>query len=222
MRPRNWTLILHPFVHENRPGGANRRDGAGCAWPCRCAFPGRELSVDARSRGRDLPPLVRGKGIAVPSSASPREDPVILVERLEEIAKTGDRLALTEEQVPRVSETVVQHRDESPLQVHVEVDEDVAAADQIELGKRRIPREVVLDEDAEVANALADAVPAVDAIEKPQEALRRHVRERRVGVHAGAGSLDGIVGQVRTEDLDGEGPRAIVEGSLSAAEMATL
>ena len=57
------------------------------------------------------------------------------------------------------------------LQLGVEVDEDVATADEVELGEGRIPREIMPHEHAEVADLLADAVAAFSPLEEPRKPL---------------------------------------------------
>ena len=73
---------------------------------------------------------------------------MFLVDRDEELAISSDGFALAEEEVSWLVQAVVQHRHDPPLQVGVEVDEHVATADEIQLGERRIPREVVPHEHA--------------------------------------------------------------------------
>ena len=69
-----------------------------------------------------------------------------------------------EEQEAGLVQAVVEGRQDPLLQRLVEVDEDVAAAHQIQLGERRVAGQVVPDEDAQIAHRLADSVPALDLV----------------------------------------------------------
>ena len=57
------------------------------------------------------------------------------------------------------------------LEELAEVNEDVSADDEVELGEGGVAGEVLSGEDAEVADGLADAVAAVTAVEEASEAL---------------------------------------------------
>ena len=167
VRPRNWMISRRSFTRT--PGGREPRQQQVIGLSLRLA--GRQRPSKAVRRAGHPPRGPTSSGSRDPVAlARLDEDAVLLVQRREQIAKAADRLALPEKEVPRLAETVMQHRDDPPLQIDIEVDEHVAAADQIELGEGRVPREVVLDEDAEVANALADAVPAFDPIEELRRA----------------------------------------------------
>ena len=74
--------------------------------------------------------------------------------------KPGDVLGAAEQQKARLVQAVVKRRQHALLQRLIEVDEDVAAAHQVQLRERRIAREVVPHEDAQVAHGLVDAVAA--------------------------------------------------------------
>jgi hypothetical protein len=86
------------------------------------------------------------------------EDLVGLVDLIEELLAPVDVLCAAEQQEARVAQRVVKHRDDPPLEPLIEVDEDVATARQIQPRERRIAGQIVLDEHAEVANVLADAI----------------------------------------------------------------
>ena len=100
-----------------------------------------------------------------------------------------------------------------------EVDEDVAAAHEVELGERRIARQVVADEDAQLAHGLADAVAAIDLGEEAPPPLVADVAQRAVGVDAGARLLDRLLADVGAEDLDRA--RARRSSRNSSSEMAS-
>ena len=108
-------------------------------------------------------------------------------------------------------EAVVKRGDDALLQRGAEVDEDIAAAHQIELGERRIARQVVAHEDAQLAHGLADAVAAIDLDEEAAPPLVADVAQRGVGVDAAAGRFDRRFADVGAEDLDRTRARGVVE-----------
>lgn len=161
--------------------------------------PVRQRAVGAPQVG--LSPGGEGED-ARPALAHLGEEPVRRVDRLEQVAEAADGLALPEEQVAPLVEAVVQHREDAALQVGVEVDEHVAAADEVEPGEGGVAGEVVLDEDAQVAHALPDPVAALGRVEEAGQALARHIAHGGRRVDAGAGRVDRLGAQVRPEELD--------------------
>ena len=59
------------------------------------------------------------------------------------------------------------------LQVRVHIDEQVAAADQVELGKRRVPDQIMLRKDQHVTDAFVHPVNTAIRFsdEKPRESF---------------------------------------------------
>ncbi len=132
----------------------------------------------------------------------PREDLVRLVDGREPAAEARDALGAPQQQVAGLVQGVVEGRQDPPLQRRIEVDEDVSAAHQIQLRKWRIAGQVVLDEDAQIANRLVDPVAAIGLDEVATAALFAHGPQRAVRVDAGAGLGDGGLAEIRPEDLD--------------------
>ena len=102
-----------------------------------------------------------------------------------------------------LDEREVQQREDPPLGLRLEIHEDVAAADQVEPGERRVRQQVLPCEHHRLTQLLADpkAVPLVD--EEPAAPLRRHVGDDALRVEAGAAHLERARIHVRREDLDG-------------------
>jgi len=81
----------------------------------------------------------------------------------------------------------VKQRDEPPLQLGLEVDEDVPAEDEVHAGERRIPRHVLLREHHRLADLPVHPERAVVLLhEEPAEPRRAHVRGDVGGVLAAA------------------------------------
>lgn len=64
------------------------------------------------------------------------------------------RLGRAEEEDSARTKAVVEERDDPPLQVRLEVDEDVPAEDEVHAGERRIPGQVLLRQDHRLADLL--------------------------------------------------------------------
>src|SRR5260221_1923178 len=89
---------------------------------------------------------------------SPLEDAVLLVERSEQIAVAGDRLRQAEEEEPVGPERVVEDRYKPGLQLRLEIDQQIAAGNQIEARERRIAENAFRKEGATVPHILSHAV----------------------------------------------------------------
>jgi hypothetical protein len=81
-------------------------------------------------------------------------------------------------------ERVVEEREELSLQRRLEIDEQIAAGEQVEARERRVRGDVLPREDAQVAHRLRDLEVPVHADEEPAAALRRHVEQRGLGYKA--------------------------------------
>ena len=95
-------------------------------------------------------------------------------------------------------------REHTLLQRRLEVDEDVAAGDQVEMRKRRIAHDVLPREHAQVTHRLVDSIAGVLLDEKPLQSLPRHRRRNAIGVASRSGSGNRRFAQVRREDLNAD------------------
>ena len=95
----------------------------------------------------------------------------------------------------------MKQRHEPVLQLRVQIDQQVAAGDQVELGEGRILDQVLHGEDGHLADVLADAIGAVVAGEVALQTLRRDIAGNALRVAAVARRFDGVVVQVRAEQL---------------------
>ena len=100
---------------------------------------------------------------------APLEYAVLLVERGKQIAVLGDVLGRAKEQEPMRLERVVEDRDHACLQLAVEIDEEIAAGDQVHARERRIAHHAVRGEHAYVADPLVDHIAGTLG---PEEALK--------------------------------------------------
>ena len=104
---------------------------------------------------------------------------------------------------PGFVQGVVKRLNDSLLQLLIEIDENIPAAHEIEPRERRVSREIVLNEDAQIPNALVDSIAALDLREMTPASFVGEVAERAVRVGARSRRLDGLAADVRAEDLDG-------------------
>src|SRR3954469_22194723 len=99
----------------------------------------------------------------------------------------------------------MKERDHPILSFGPEINKQVPAANQVELGERGIGDEVLLGKNNQLANLLADSVvvAAVDFNEEPFQSIGRNI-----DLNAGGGNTLTCIGQsisidVGGEDLDG-------------------
>ncbi len=164
----------------------------------------REPLRRRRRRGAFLgrPPLTEVEDLA--GRARPfREDAMVAVHRHEEISETRDRLGVSEHENALRTQGVMEDRHDPLLQEGLQIDQQVAAADEIQVREGRIGRDVLAREDADVANALGDLPAPVGLDEETAPSLGLDVDHGVFQVDAGARLVDRGVGDVRREDLDG-------------------
>src|SRR5688500_6031546 len=97
---------------------------------------------------------------------------------------------------------MLQQRKDPSLQFDVELVQEVAAADEVQFGKGWIPRDVMLDEDAKIANSFADTTAAFGALEEAGESLGGHAFKVDLAIEPEPRSVDCLLAQVGAEDLD--------------------
>ena len=142
---------------ELRRGGARRQQ--------RIGRPGRRQEM-AQQRARQAVEV-----------ALPLIDLGLAVQRGEQVAELAHPLGSAQKQDSARLQCVVKQRDERLLQFRPHVNEQVAAADQVNPGKRRVLDHVLLGKDQQVADVLVNPIGAAVGLgrEKPRQPLRRHV-----------------------------------------------
>ena len=179
---------MSPPSLTSTAGGENACSSTWSASACRLA--GGRVDVRhggllrGRARGRAAldreSPLRRRRGAIVAAPVEPR----LRHQRREQRLRTADRLRAAQQQHAARAQAVVEQRHQAPLQRGVEVDQQVAAGQDVEPGERRVEDHVVLREQHHVADALVDLVAAVAAAKKRASRSRRQVggdRRRRSG-----------------------------------------
>ena len=171
-------------------------------------------ALAARPRGGPGRPAVRRRRQEPRGGRAPCARPVIPaliqlrlpVQHREEVRELAHALGSAQAQQAARVQRIVEEGEELPLQVRAHVDEQVAAADQVEPGERGIRDHVLLGEDQRVADALLDAVGGAFRFlgEEAGQAFRRDVGGDAGRVRAGAGLLDGLAVDVGAEGLHPE------------------
>ena len=124
---------------------------------------------------------------------------MLAVHRREQVGEAADRLGRAQHEVAIGPQRVVQEGHDALLQRRAEVDQDVAAAHQVEPRERGVPGEVVPREHAHLADRLADLIATVDAHEIAAQQIGRERRGDGLRVDPGARSH-----QVSLVDVGGE------------------
>ncbi len=123
--------------------------------------------------------------------------------RVEAGHELARRLARAEEHHAADTQPVREARERAPLRLRPEVDQQVAARHQVEVGEGRIGEQVVLGEDDLVADLWGDLEAAVGALaEVGVEALDREAFQPVGREDAGARRLQGALVHVGREDLE--------------------
>ncbi|GJE69431.1 hypothetical protein CHKEEEPN_0959 [Methylorubrum podarium] len=163
--------------------------------------------ADGQPRGRPVlePRRGHGEGEVGQDPAvrlQPAEDARARLDRAEQVGVPGDVLGIAEEQHALRLQREVEDRDDAALQLGVEIDQQVAAGDEVEAGEGRILDDAVLGEDAHLPHFLDDAVGVALPHEPAREPLGADVAHDRLGVAGRARRREGPAVEVGREDLD--------------------
>src|SRR5206468_13106426 len=110
-------------------------------------------------------------------------------------------LRFAQEQEPSGFKCVVKRRQYLPLQVLFEIDEQIAARDQVHLREGGITQKILPGEDDHLAEELGDAIIAILLDEEPAQPLRRKVMHDALGIKTGAPLIEHRLVDVRGKKL---------------------
>ena len=130
------------------------------------------------------------------------EDLLVGADHTEDVVIVNDGLAPPEEQVAPVLERHVEDGEEIALQNILEIDQQVPAADQVQLPEWRILEHVVLREDDHLADLVPHDVAVALAAEIARQPPRRHILDDVVAVDAPSGRGYGVAVQVGGKYFD--------------------
>ena len=117
-----------------------------------------ELTLEARKLQR------KGRG---PRPGSSPENAVRAINRGKEIRVIDEIFRISEKKITSRVQSIVKNGDESVLKRRGDINQDIAAGDQVHAGKRRVRDDVLLGEEASFAEAFFD----LKAIAYPDEEL---------------------------------------------------
>ena len=137
--------------------------------------------------------LARGRQQAI--------DFVCLLHLMKRLGQRADAFRWTDHQEARRLKSVMQDRQHFPLQYSPQVNQHVAATDEVQLGERRVLGHVVPGKNAYVADDFRDLVTAFGSGEEARQSPRRDMRNFGVLVCAGAGFCDRRFADIGGENL---------------------
>ena len=157
----------------------------------------------AQAAGRDgLAALVHGRQVKGRRGGGLLAvDLVLAVERGEQLGEAADRLGRAQPQEAVWLQRVVKNREHFLLQARLEVDQQVAAGDEVQARERRVADEVLAREHHHFAQRLGDAVAAGLFDEETLQPLGREVLRQGLGVQAVACFLEQRLVQVGRKHL---------------------
>src|SRR5579863_1069271 len=139
-------------------------------------------------------------------------DAVLLVHWREVLGKSSKTLGAAEQQEAVRSERVMQSGNHPLLQDRAKINEQITAADQVEIGKGRVLCDVLLGKNAHFADGLNNLVSAVDSQEEPAQTFGRDAGDQGLRVETGAGTVERTFADIGGENLEGGGAEAGLGG----------
>ena len=115
--------------------------------------------------------------------------------------KLADRLRAAKKQNAPGTQAVVKQRHEFLLHLRGEIDQQVAAAQNIQLGKGRVQDEALRGKDHHFPDLRAHPVAVFNFGKEPLEPLRRYVGGNILRINALAGLVNRILVQVGGKDV---------------------
>ena len=135
----------------------------------------------------------------------PHVDLVLPVDDREEAREPPDALRRAELQEAAGLQGVVEDRHDALLQRRTEIDEHVAATDEVDLRERWVSREILRREDADVTDRPADLIASVRLEEEPLQPIARDLVLDTGGKRPGPRPSDGRAAEVGAEYLHRDG-----------------
>ena len=130
---------------------------------------------------------------------------MLLVHHREVLAGLSGRLRRSEHKETSRVKRVLEHGQHVLLKHGVEIDQEIAATDQVEPGEGRVPSDVVAGENALVPDGFGDLVALFDSGKEAPQPGRAGIGGNTFHIHARAGPLDRRLADVRAENLNGIG-----------------
>ena len=103
-------------------------------------------------------------------------------------------------------------RQDFVLRFRLQIDEEIAAANEINVGEGRVSQYIVNREDDAVAQFMGDLVAVLISGEELRQPVWRDIRLDRIGIEPVARESHGVPVDVRGEDLKPRRPFQLLEG----------
>jgi hypothetical protein len=137
----------------------------------------------------------------------------LLAHRVEARLQLAGTLARAQEQEPADAQPIREAGERAPLRLRAQVDQHVAAGDEVEVRERRVGEQVVLGEHDAVADLGVHLVAAVRAhLEVRRQALVAHPLEAVLRVDPRPGGLERALVDVGREDLERAARAGLADG----------
>src|SRR5207248_10808931 len=121
---------------------------------------------------------------------------IFLIHQFEKLVVETDRFRRSQNQIAAGVERVMKLRDAALVQIRTQIDEDVAAADQVEPRERWIGAKILPREGADIAHATVDLITAIALNKKTLQPGGRNVLFDRAGINSQPGMLDHRFAQI--------------------------
>ena len=121
---------------------------------------------------------------------------------MECVVQFADVLAAAHEEMTFRVQRMIEDREDVILHLRLQIDEQVAADNEILLGKGRVAQEVVGGKDHHLAQAVVDLVAVLAPAEEAAQAGRRDIGHHAVEIVALTGTLQRLAVDVGGKDLD--------------------
>ena len=131
----------------------------------------------------------------------PLENPQLVVQRREQVGERADGFRAAEKQHAAGIQAVVKQRHELLLHLGRQVDQQIAAAQEIQLGEGRIHDEALRGKDDQLADLAGHPAAVLILDEEPAHALGRDIRGNVFRIDARPGLVDRVLVQVGGENL---------------------
>ena len=128
-------------------------------------------------------------------------NPVLLADRLEAIRNIAHRLGGPKKENTVLVQREMEKRQNLALRLRAQIDEQIAAGDEIEAGERRVGQQALAGEHHRLTQFAHDPIAVVLFGEEASESRRRHVSLDRFGIDAVAGERYAIRVDVGGEHL---------------------
>ncbi len=136
-----------------------------------------------------------------PAAADLPIDPLRLGDRLEPVVETAHRLGAAEQQNAALAEREMEQQKNLFLRLGAQIDQQIAAGDQVEARERRIGQHILHREHHHTAQLGHDPVAVLLPGKEASEPRRRYICRDRLRITSLAGESDRILVDIGGEDL---------------------